>query len=558
MSRLSTWATLAKTFLVSIIAAAGICGPAISTASAQTTGVWRLVATTSDPDKKSGSTPQIYEKRDLGGYDRWTLATGSSTREFRQYNADPQHSLARDWKFQFTYDAPPSVIRPGDVFDLKIDGKTSGSMLDGSYAAYARFEGPGIKSVQLIFDGRNEDLSIGGLILGSQGSRPTPNMQAKGVFRFTAGADLPNEFTIAQVASGFGTVAVFKYLKDTSGQPASPGAAGGRTGPFEVYGLACDGDPARSGRRGRLVCVARVRNTPTDDPSTYEWTIDGRTVSGNAQIFFDGLAPGAHGVRVIAINGGLRSQGMSLNATVDGPAFPGGRPGVLVDPSAGSSTPAPQTGTPPPPVQPPPPRGGTAPPTNPPATGGAAGPPVTPSVIGGKPPGADDVVWLNDKGQQIRFTPGHPKYTLAARCNAFRYALELEALVNDGQVPTMRVVLSALVRCSEVLNATAPRSSVGSAARSATRALDTINIGLSDGAFRIVVSEPAPDVRVATPVALVSSTGAATFEVSYTLATDELRVQAISGTVDLLRAGATEAVRLIPGRPVTLSGKSIR
>jgi hypothetical protein len=530
---------------------AGALGAFAGEAHAQGTAVWRLVATVPDAEKRSGSTPQIYGDRDMGGYQRFALSPGSYTQEIRQYNADPQHSLARDWKFRFSYDAPPPVIRAGVSFDLGVTGETSGSLLDGGWSAHARFTGSGIRidCVRLLFDGGAASLSLGSATLGAQSGYPKPIMRAEAVFRFTADASMPDEFSIVQVAGGVGPVAVFKYVKDSSGQaPATPAS-----GAFEVYALGCDGNPARTGRLGRLVCVARVRGVPSDDPSTYEWVIDGRPVSGGSQIFFDGLAPGEHGVRVVAINNGARSRDASLNATVDGPPVAGGRPGVPVDPSTGAATSGSPITTPPkPPFVG---SGGAAPPpgaTTPPATTTPPKPPSTQPPTGLSQP---DIVELTTDGRKIRFTRDHPKYKLIARCNELTYVAALMALVDRENAPAAYVVIMTAKQTCEVAANEEGRRKPESASRAVAEPSARVEAMLTDGAVRVEVPDARVRVLLQTPAGLITSAGITTFDVDYALATDELRVSVVSGAVDVLRANAEQPPeRVVPGRPLVIRG----
>lgn len=543
-----------------VLWSAGALGAFACDAYAQGTAVWRLVATASDTEKRSGSSPQLYEGRDMGGYQRFALSPGSYTQDVIHYNADAQRSLARDWKFRFSYGAPPPVIRAGDSFDLKVTGQTSGALLEGGWAASAKFAGSGIRieCVQLLFDGGAASLSLGGAILGALSGYPKPIMRAEGVYRFTADAGMPEEFTIVQVAGGLGPVAVFKYAKDTSGQAQANNPA---SGAFEVYALACDGNPDRTGRPGRLVCVARVRGVPSDDPSTYEWVIDGRTAPGGSQIFFDGLAPGEHGVRVVAINNGVRSRDASLNATVDGPPVAGGRPGVPIDPSTGAATGGSPFITPPkPPFVG---SGGTTPPAtttppNPPSTGvGGAQP------SGGTPPSTQppaswtepDIVELTRDGRKIRFTRDHPKYKFIARCNELTYVAALISWVESQSAPGLAGMwITARIACQMAVEEEGRRKPAP-ASKAVAEPSARMEVILMDGALRVEAPDARVQVQLQTPAGLITSVGITTFDVVYALATDELRVTVASGAVDFLKANSEQPPeQVVPGRPLVIPG----
>ncbi len=108
--------------------------------------------------------------------------------------------------------------------------------------------------------------------------------------------------------------------------PTAPG--------FRVQGSGCHGD--YEGVPGRVMCTAYTVNTPSDDPNTYTWYIDGRRAGGTgSQLFLEGVPPGEHPVRVEATNRGMAAEPLLTTVTVPPYTSP-----------PGSGTAAPPTGTP--------------------------------------------------------------------------------------------------------------------------------------------------------------------------------------------------------------------
>lgn len=163
---------------------------------------WVLVATLSDPNKKS-------ERRDYSplNYEFWTIGTGHYEWTIKKWDLSQDGKNTRlpvtDCTFKLTMDSPPGVLRPDQVVELHVRGSFSPNPHCTNGRAAARIEGPGMKLSRMSWNGGESwDHSIDGnegAISGWTASRPTPVTSSDGIYKLTV-KDLPDQFSI--VASG--------------------------------------------------------------------------------------------------------------------------------------------------------------------------------------------------------------------------------------------------------------------------------------------------------------------------------------------------------------------
>ncbi|MCX6622623.1 MAG: hypothetical protein NTY38_16450, partial [Acidobacteria bacterium] len=153
-------------------------------------GVWKLMSTVSDPEKKSERRPGRHD------VETWTLTAGLYKHtffnwDFSQDGKNTQFTTS-DMEQTFRFDTPPGELRPGQEFDLHITS-TFVVRIGNPGWANARFEGPGC--VQVRDTGR-----------GSTSGEIVHHCKIP---------DPPGEdFTILQIGSGAGVAAAFHYCKD--------------------------------------------------------------------------------------------------------------------------------------------------------------------------------------------------------------------------------------------------------------------------------------------------------------------------------------------------------
>ncbi|MBI4889686.1 MAG: hypothetical protein HY821_03610, partial [Acidobacteria bacterium] len=174
------------------------------------TDAWYLMETKSDPGKRSRQEPQIYEGKNLGGYDRYTLQTGYFRYEVVRYGL--QRELQNQWASELFFNAPPAVIQRGTTFDLTIRGKNTVTKAALHGGASGRWGGP---------EGLEDQMRLCRIPLAYD-NPSTFAAECSTSVRFTAG-NLPDEFSFIQVAQGQGVTGEFRYCKNRvcpSGNPA--------------------------------------------------------------------------------------------------------------------------------------------------------------------------------------------------------------------------------------------------------------------------------------------------------------------------------------------------
>jgi hypothetical protein len=170
-----------------------------------------LTKTEIDPTHKSdiAPVPNMWEGKQYG--DSQTHY-GKDEYDWREYFTNTSGAVAQDTKMGFKYEAPPSVIREGDSFQLRVSGQATIAKSDvHSTSISGWYTAEGLR-VEFISRTPGGDLSTAAEV---GGGLPNPVTASSGTYQFIwPTGSRPSQLVIMEwgtVRMGYGLVTVYRY-----------------------------------------------------------------------------------------------------------------------------------------------------------------------------------------------------------------------------------------------------------------------------------------------------------------------------------------------------------